>query len=166
MTISKKIEGFISKSSWIREMFEEGTRLKAEHGAENVFDFSLGNPNLPPPDKFSEVLRETVDSCGLGDHCYMPNTGYPMVCGSVADYLAEGGVLSTQKLNRIVRTVSRFHERKRRDRGYGTLRRACTARPGMSRQETGPCPRKPGFCLLALGKAPVSWYSSREEELQ
>jgi aspartate aminotransferase len=49
----------------------------------------LGNPNLPPPEKFSELLRDTVDSCGLGDHCYMPNTGYPMVCGSVAEYLAE-----------------------------------------------------------------------------
>jgi len=87
MTISKKIDAFMTKSSWIRKMFEEGTRLKAEHGAENVFDFSLGNPNLPPPDKFNEVLRDTVDSCGLGDHCYMPQSGYPQVCHSVAEYL-------------------------------------------------------------------------------
>ena len=89
MTVAKKIEAFMSKSSWIRKMFEEGARLKAEHGAENVFDFSLGNPNLPPPDKFNEVLRDTVDSCGLGDHCYMPQTGYPQVCHSVAEYLTE-----------------------------------------------------------------------------
>jgi aspartate aminotransferase len=89
MTISNKIENIISRASFIRKMFEEGARLKAEYGDENVFDFSLGNPNLPPPEKFSELLRDTVDSCGLGDHCYMPNTGYPMVCGSVADYLAE-----------------------------------------------------------------------------
>ena len=89
MTIAKKIEGIISKSSWIRKMFEEGTRLKAEYGAENVYDFSLGNPNLPPPEKFNEVLRDTVDSCGLGDHCYMPNTGYPQVCKSIAEYLSE-----------------------------------------------------------------------------
>ena len=88
MTISNKIGDIISKASFIRKMFEEGARLKAEYGAENVYDFSLGNPNLPPPEKFSELLRDTVDSCGLGDHCYMPNTGYPMVCGSVADYLA------------------------------------------------------------------------------
>ncbi len=87
MTIAKKIEEIMSKSSWIRKMFEEGARLKAEHGAENVFDFSLGNPNLPPPDKFNEILRDTVDSCGLGDHCYMPQTGYPQVCDSVAEYL-------------------------------------------------------------------------------
>ena len=58
MTIAKKIEEIMTKSSWIRKMFEEGARLKAEHGAENVFDFSLGNPNLPPPDKFNEILRE------------------------------------------------------------------------------------------------------------
>ena len=77
MTIAKKIEDIMSRSSWIRKMFEEGARLKAEHGAENVFDFSLGNPNLPPPEKFNEVLRDAVDSCGLGDHCYMPQTGYP-----------------------------------------------------------------------------------------
>ncbi len=89
MTISKKIEGMITRSSWIRRMFEEGGRLKAIHGAENVFDFSLGNPNLPPPDKFHQVLRDMVDSCGLGDHCYMPNTGYPRVCKSVADFLTQ-----------------------------------------------------------------------------
>jgi aspartate aminotransferase len=89
MTIAKKIETIIEKSSWIRKMFEEGARLKAEHGAQNVFDFSLGNPNLPPPEKFNEVLRDTVDSCGLGDHCYMPNTGYPAVCKSVAEFISE-----------------------------------------------------------------------------
>ncbi|MBW2428437.1 MAG: pyridoxal phosphate-dependent aminotransferase [Deltaproteobacteria bacterium] len=88
MTISKKIENIIAGSSFIRKMFEEGARLKAQFGAENVFDFSLGNPNLPPPEKFNEVLRETVGTCGLTDHCYMPNTGYPVVCGSVAEYLA------------------------------------------------------------------------------
>ncbi|MCG6892605.1 MAG: pyridoxal phosphate-dependent aminotransferase [Desulfobacteraceae bacterium] len=87
MTIAKKIESMMNRQSWIRKMFEEGARLKAEHGADNVFDFSLGNPNVPPPDKFSEVLRDTVSACGLGDHCYMPNTGYPMVCKSVAEYL-------------------------------------------------------------------------------
>ncbi len=97
MTISKKIESFLTKSSWIRQMFEAGARLKAEHGADKVFDFSLGNPNLKPPDTFSDALRDTVDACGLGDHCYMPNTGYREVCKSVADYLAsEQGVMVTE----------------------------------------------------------------------
>ncbi len=89
MTIAAKMESFLTRASWIRKMFEEGARLKAQHGPEKVFDFSLGNPNLPPPDKFREVLRDTVDSCGLGDHCYMPNTGYPLVCQAVADYIAK-----------------------------------------------------------------------------
>ena len=88
MSISKKIEKIIAGSSFIRKMFEEGARLKAEFGAENVCDFSLGNPNVPPPEKFNEILREAVATCGLNDHCYMPNTGYPMVCGSVAEYLS------------------------------------------------------------------------------
>ena len=87
MTVAMKINDIMIKSSWIRKMFEEGSRLKAEYGAENVFDFSLGNPNLPPPDKFNEILRDTVDSCGLDDHCYMPQAGYPQVCVAIADYL-------------------------------------------------------------------------------
>ncbi len=89
MTIARKMADFMVRSSWIRKMFEEGSRLKAQHGADRVFDFSLGNPNLPPPERFSQVLRDTVDSCGLGAHCYMPNTGYPQVCQSIADYLKQ-----------------------------------------------------------------------------
>jgi aspartate aminotransferase len=89
MTIAHKISDIMAKSSWIRKMFEEGAKLKAEHGAEKVFDFSLGNPILPPPEKFNEILRDTVDSCGLGDHCYMPQTGYPQVCVSIAEYLTK-----------------------------------------------------------------------------
>jgi aspartate aminotransferase len=56
MSVSKKIQASIEKSSWIRKMFEEGIARKAKFGAENVFDFSLGNPNLEPPPKFREVL--------------------------------------------------------------------------------------------------------------
>lgn len=89
MTIAKQIEDSIDRSSWIRKMFEEGAQLKAKHGAENVFDFSLGNPNLAPPERFSETLRDTVNKIGLGDHAYMPNTGLPDACQAVADYLSE-----------------------------------------------------------------------------
>jgi aspartate aminotransferase len=88
MTIARKIRTAMEQSSWIRKMFEEGTRLKARFGAASVYDFSIGNPNLPPPSKFNEVLRDTVDSCGLGDHCYMPQSGYPQVCRSIAEYLS------------------------------------------------------------------------------
>jgi len=98
MTIAKKIDNLIAKQSWIRKMFEEGARLKAEHGAQNVYDFSLGNPNIPPPEKFKEVLKDTVDSIGPGDHGYMLNMGYPQVCAAVAEYLSkEQQVNITQK---------------------------------------------------------------------
>ncbi|RJP75943.1 MAG: pyridoxal phosphate-dependent aminotransferase [Desulfobacteraceae bacterium] len=93
MTIAGKIETFISRSSWIRKMFEEGTRLKQQHGSDNVFDFSLGNPYLQPPDKFRTVLQDLLRNAGPCDHSYMPNTGYPAVCKKVADYLVtEQGV--------------------------------------------------------------------------
>jgi aspartate aminotransferase len=89
MTVARKINDIMAQSSWIRKMFEEGARLKAEHGAEKVYDFSLGNPVLPPPEKFNEILRDTVDACGLGDHCYMPQAGYPRVCVAIAEYLTK-----------------------------------------------------------------------------
>jgi aspartate aminotransferase len=93
MTIAKKIETIISGASWIRRMFEEGAELKKKFGPENVYDFSLGNPNLPPPAKFEKVLKELVGSEPVGAHAYMPNTGYPEVCGAVAGFLAgEQGV--------------------------------------------------------------------------
>jgi len=85
MTISKKIEAFMTRSSWIRKMFEEGTRLKAEHGAENVFDFSLGNPSLEPPEQFNEILERIVKE--TGGHGYMPQAGYPHVREKIADYI-------------------------------------------------------------------------------
>jgi aspartate aminotransferase len=96
MTIAKKIEGFIEKSSWIRKMFEEGTRLKQKHGADKVFDFSLGNPNLSPPKQFNKILKETLTTVGDGGHGYMPNTGYPQVRDAIAGFLqAEQNVAIT-----------------------------------------------------------------------
>ncbi|MEE4355099.1 MAG: pyridoxal phosphate-dependent aminotransferase [Desulfococcaceae bacterium] len=89
MTIARKIETVISKSSWIRKMFEEGARLKAEHGADKVFDFSLGNPNLKPPAAFENALRELLDSGEAADHGYMPNTGYLHVRQAVADSVSK-----------------------------------------------------------------------------
>ena len=69
MTVSRKIQSFIGKASWIRKMIEEGLRLKSQFGADNVYDFSLGNPNLPPPDRFHQVLLDTVTFCGVSGHC-------------------------------------------------------------------------------------------------
>jgi len=101
--IAQKIETFIERSSWIRKMFEEGARLKAEHGADKVFDFSLGNPNVPPPARFREVLRDLAENSVGSDHIYMPNTGYPHVRKAVADYVSrEQGAALTE--NEIVMT--------------------------------------------------------------
>ena len=87
MSIAESITGMMAGSSWIRKMFEEGARLKAEHGVENVFDFSLGNPNQDPPEEFKRALQTVVDETGPMGHAYMPNTGFPHVRQAVAEYL-------------------------------------------------------------------------------
>lgn len=89
MTIASKVQSFLERASWIRKMFEEGAQLKAKHGAENVFDFSLGNPNLEPPPRFKEVLVDVARASKGGHHSYMPNIGYPSVRQAVADSLSE-----------------------------------------------------------------------------
>jgi len=79
MSISDKMRAFAETSSWIRKMFEEGARMKAQFGAENVFDFSLGNPDVPPPPEFTTVIKEIASDESPGVHAYMPNGGYPWV---------------------------------------------------------------------------------------
>jgi len=91
MSISLKMKGFAEKSSWIRKMFEEGARLKAEFGEENVFDFSLGNPDAPPPAKFYDVIEKRAADKTPGVHSYMPNSGYPFVRKAIA------GKMSTEQ---------------------------------------------------------------------
>ena len=104
MAMAKKIEGFITQSSWIRRMFEEGIRLKQEFGAGNVYDFSLGNPNVEPPEEFRQALREVAAADIPGKHAYMPNAGYPETRRAVADYLfREQGVAITAE--QVVMTV-------------------------------------------------------------
>jgi aspartate aminotransferase len=72
----------------IKDMFEEGRRLKAEFGPDNVYDFSLGNPDVPPPEKFRRILREMTASDGL-DHGYAPVTGHFHVREALAGRLQE-----------------------------------------------------------------------------
>jgi aspartate aminotransferase len=89
MPVAQKIAEFIDRSSWIRAMFEAGAKLKAEKGAENVFDFSLGNPNIEPPESFYKVLGELAADRTPGAHAYMPNAGYPNVRTKVAQFLSK-----------------------------------------------------------------------------
>ena len=92
MPIADRMIKMVEGMEMVKKMFEEGARLRAEHGPENVFDFSLGNPDVPPPPEFNRVLRELVNSDTL-NHGYTPNPGHPQVRQAVAEYLSrEHGV--------------------------------------------------------------------------
>lgn len=104
MPASKKIIEFMGKSSWIRKMFEEGARLKKEHGAQNVYDFSLGNPNLDPVKRVNDAIIETARDSNPGAHAYMPNAGYPDVRAAVARKIREDEGVEIDE-NCIVMTV-------------------------------------------------------------
>lgn len=92
MAVAKKIQSSIKNSSLIRKMFEEGARMKAELGEDNVFDFSLGNPNLEPPSRFKDVLLDLINDPAPGRHGYMPNAGYFETRQAVADFLSRNNM--------------------------------------------------------------------------
>ena len=89
MSIAIKVQGAIEKASWIRRMFEEGAALTARYGAENVFDFTLGNPAVEPPAAFRRELRKLAEEPIPGMHRYMNNAGYDFTRKAVADFLSE-----------------------------------------------------------------------------
>ena len=88
MAISEKVVGYMEKSSWIRKMFEEGIQLKKEFGEENVFDLSLGNPVMEPPEEVRKVLVECARDESPGLHRYMPNAGFANVRAVIAESLS------------------------------------------------------------------------------
>jgi aspartate aminotransferase len=79
----------MERASWIRRMFEEGIRLRQERGAENVFDFTLGNPDVEPPEAVIAALRRVVAENRPRSHGYMPNAGFPAVRQVMARRLAQ-----------------------------------------------------------------------------
>src|SRR5882762_2557300 len=85
--ISKAVAANLAKASWIRRMFEEGAKLKQERGADKVFDFTLGNPEIEPPPAVLAAARRVLDSKELHLHAYMPNAGHPRVREAVAGRL-------------------------------------------------------------------------------
>ena len=89
MSVSNKIKDYMEKASWIRKMFEQGLELKSKLGAENVFDFSLGNPNLEPPKRVKEVILEVLAEERPGKHAYMPNAGLRETREAVANFLSK-----------------------------------------------------------------------------
>ncbi len=103
--IAKKMVKYVEGSSVTRAMFEEGKKMAAKYGAENVYDFSLGNPSVQPPkavkDAIVQILEEE-DPCFV--HGYMNNSGYEEVRQAIADSLQERYGLSCSAQN-ILMTV-------------------------------------------------------------
>ena len=103
MPIADKMVKMVEAASMIRKMFEEGMRMKEAYGADNVFDFSLGNPDVPPPPKVKETIIDLISSKNMS-HGYMPNSGFPHVRQAVADYLSREHH-TTLNMDQIVMTV-------------------------------------------------------------
>ncbi len=104
MPISKKVKDALEGASWVRRMFEEGEELKRKYGAENVFDFSLGNPDIEPPASLKMALKNLADQPIAGMHRYMPNNGYIETRKVIAEYLTEESGLAFNERH-VVMTV-------------------------------------------------------------
>ncbi len=89
MSISSNVRTSMENQSWVRRMFELGLEMKKLHGENNVFDLSLGNPILEPPETFVLALQRLAADPTKGMHRYMPNAGYPETRGQVAQYLSQ-----------------------------------------------------------------------------
>lgn len=82
--ISERLKKQLATGSQIRKMFEEGNRLKAIYGADKVYDFSIGNPDLEPPHEVSDALKELAANPTPGMHGYMSNSGYESTRAAIA----------------------------------------------------------------------------------
>jgi len=104
-TVTDQIKNSMASSSWIRKMFEKGLELKKQYGEEAVCDFSLGNPDVPPPAATEGALREIAEAAvkplGLG---YCPNAGLPAVREAMAAYLTRQQQVTVQAKD-VVMTV-------------------------------------------------------------
>lgn len=96
---SEKIVNDLKHSSGIRAMFEEGEKLRKIYGPENVYDFSLGNPDPEPPEAVKKTIRDLANAPVSGDlHKYMPNAGFTDVREKIAKYInKESGVSISAK---------------------------------------------------------------------
>lgn len=94
--IARKITQSMAAGSMIRKMFEEGARLKAQFGADKVYDFSIGNPDLEPPAEVIAAFQELAADPRPGLHAYMNNAGYLETRQVVADKLAKSSGLDVK----------------------------------------------------------------------
>src|SRR5207237_1082172 len=104
MIVSRAVTANLTKASWIRRMFEEGARLKQERGADKVFDFTLGNPEIEPPPAVLAAAKRVLESDAPHLHAYMPNAGHVKVREAVARRVSKATGL-TYTANHIVMTV-------------------------------------------------------------
>src|SRR5262245_36950977 len=104
MIVSRAVSDNLGKASWIRRMFEEGARLKAERGADKVFDFTLGNPEIEPPPAVLAAARKILESDAPHLHAYMPNAGHPKVREAVAKRVSAATGLA-YTANHVLMTV-------------------------------------------------------------
>lgn len=100
--ISKKIFTSLNHSSWIRNMFEEGERLRKLYGADNVYDFTLGNPDPEPPKEVKNSLRDIILSDQPGIHKYMNNAGFEDVREKIAQNISQNTNLSVKSSHIIM----------------------------------------------------------------
>src|SRR5262249_16351823 len=84
LPIAARVAEGTKSASFIREMFERGRRMKAEFGEQNVYDFSLGNPNARPPQAFFDALHAVAREDNPALHRYMPNPGFDESRAAVA----------------------------------------------------------------------------------
>jgi len=89
MSVSRAITEQMQNASWIRRMFEIGREMRRERGADRVFDFTLGNPDVEPPEAVLDTLRGIAAENRPRTHGYMPNAGFPEVREIVARRLAD-----------------------------------------------------------------------------
>ena len=83
--ISNRMKKLVNNNSVIRQMFEEGKKLKEKYGEENVYDFSLGNPSVQPPNEVNNAIRKSLNVNSI--HNYMSNSGYEDVRQKIAESL-------------------------------------------------------------------------------
>ena len=86
--IAEKMKPFLQNNSAIRAMFEEGKKMAEVYGRDKVYDFSLGNPNVPAPSRIKEAITEILEEEDpVFVHGYMSNAGFPQVRKAIADNL-------------------------------------------------------------------------------
>jgi len=142
MPIAQTIKNALASSSMIRRMFEEGLQLKKIHGDENVFDFSLGNPDIDPPQAFHDLFVKLANEDEKGSHCYMPNAGYPHVREALAKKVSREQNVKTDGsrvvmacgaaggLNTVIKTICNPGDEMIVSRPYFMEYRAYTANHG------------------------------------